>query len=556
MGTPPARAVSMPVSSIVRRVLADRPFAEVGEPRVAVADERLERLVVGGDMGWIAWPHSGRAGIERWPRYRVGVYGARDLRCRQVYDCPWPVNSVAFHPLLPLVAVGVGRYDGSWDFEGQLLLMDLESGDVRPVLDGGREVASVQWLDGRRLRLVVTPEDKDYEYAFSHGFESVLEREDWRAVPAQSVGYREVMGPRVPYAYPAGGDARDLLAERGTALGAAWAPRRQVRAVEVLADGRVLATAEGALLECRLPSGELQWSVPDPDGGQQIHVAADQRSAWVNVRHTLRPSGQGWQRSGTLVQRVSLADGGLLEAIEPGHAVTLTGSRDGRLAVRRGGPDQPGGETRLLASDGTETTRFPLTASDFRLRRGAELLFVRDLHGVPRGRAWVGALDGGAADAEPELRRLFALDWETRRGSHLFPGPAVRLDGAALVQAAVVRDEEQTLARNAFVVRRRLPDGAPEWVFAADEPVTALDADEDTVYAAHRSGEVVLLDARTGSPRGRHRLRVDGQVVVPLSLAAAGAGRLLVGTVDGRILDCDTAPPASPRGPAVTSAGE
>ncbi|MFD8073158.1 hypothetical protein ACFV3E_10960 [Streptomyces sp. NPDC059718] len=538
-------------SSIVRRVLADRPFAEVGEPRVAVADERLGRLVVGGDMGWIAWPQSGRAGIDRWPRYRVGVYDARDLRCRHVHDCPWPVNSVAFHPLLPLVAVGVGRYDGSWDFEGQLLLMDLESGDVRPVLDGGREVTSVRWLDGRRLRLVVTPEDKDHEYAFSHGFESVLEREDWRAVPARSVGYREVMGPRVPYAYPAGGDARDLLTERGTALGTAWEPRRQVRAVEVLADGRVLATAEGALLECRLPSGELQWSVPDPDGGQQIHVTADQRSAWVNVRHTLRPSGQGWQRSGTLVQRVSLADGRLLEAFEPGHAVTFTGSRDGRLAVRQGGPDQGGGETRLLAPDGTEAARFTLTASDFRLRRGAELLFVRDLHGVPRGRAWVGALDGGAADGEPELRRLFPLDWEPRRGSHLFLGPAVRLDGDALVQTTVVRDAGAAPARNAFVVRRRLPDGAPEWVFAADEPVTALDADEDTVYAAHRSGEVVALDARTGIPRRRHRLRVDGQVVVPLSLAAAGAGRFLVGTLDGRILDCA---PAAP-GPEVTSAG-
>lgn len=552
MGTPPAWAVSVSDSPIVRRVLADRPFAEVGEPRVAVADERLGRLVVGGDMGWIAWPQSGRAGTDRWPRYRVGVYDARDLRCRHVYDCPWPVNSVAFHPLLPLVAVGVGRYDGSWDFEGQLLLMDLESGDVRPVLDGGREVPSVRWLDGRRLRLVVTPEDKDHEYAFSHGFESVLEREDWRAVPAASVGYREVMGPRVPYAYPEGGDARDLLTERGTALGTAWAPRRQVRAVEVLADGRMLATAEGALLECRLPSGELQWSVPDPDGGQQIHVAADQRSAWVNVRHTLRPSGQGWQRSGTLVQRVSLADGRLLEAFEPGHAVTFTGSRDGRLAVRQGGPDQWGGATRLLAPDGTEAARFTLTASDFRLRRGAELLFVRDLHGVPRHRAWVGALDGGAADAEPELRRLFPLDWEPGRGCHLFPGPAVRLDGDALVQAAVVRDAGKAPARNAFVVRRRLPDGTPEWVFAADEPVTALDADEDTVYAAHRSGEVVALDARTGSPRLRHRLRVDGQVVVPLSLAAAGAGRFLVGTVDGRILDCALLAPAGPR---VTSAG-
>ncbi|MGW3243667.1 hypothetical protein [Streptomyces sp. NPDC001070] len=69
---------------------------------------------------------------------------------------------------------------------------------------------------------------------------------------------------------------------------------------------------------------------------------------------------------------------------------------------------------------------------------------------------------------------------------------------------------------------------------------------------AFRSGEVVALDARTGRPRRRHRLRVDGQVVVPLSLTSAGAGRLLVGTVDGRVLDCAATAPASP---AVTSAG-
>lgn len=547
----------MPDSSIVRRVLGDRPFAEIGVPDVAVADERLGRLVVGGDLGWIHWPASGRAPIDRWPRYRVGVYDARDLRCLHVHDCPWPVMSAAFHPTLPLVAVGAGRYDGSWDFEGQLLLMDVESGRVEPLLDGGRQVTCVRWLDERRLRLVVSPEDKDYEHAFSHGFESVLERDDWRAVPPRSVGYREVTGPRVRYEGPLDRSrARALLTEHGNAVGRAWEPRRQVRAVEVLGDGRVLATAEGTRLECRLPSGDLQWAVPDLDGARQIHVGADQASAWVNVLHTVRPAGSGWQGHGTLVERLSLADGRSLEAFDPGHAVTFTASRDGRLVIREGSHDQRGGRSRLLASDGTELARFTLTASDFRLRRGTEPLFVRDLHGVPRGRAWVCALADGQPGAEPALRGLFALDWETKRGSHLFPGPAVQLDGSALAQAAVVRDDEETLARNAFVVRRRLPDGAPEWVFAAQEPVTALDADEDTVYAAHRSGEVVLLDALTGSQRGRHRLRVDGHVVVPLSLAAAGAGRLLVGTVDGRILDCDTAPPASPRGPSVTSAGE
>ncbi|WP_431966984.1 PQQ-binding-like beta-propeller repeat protein [Actinacidiphila sp. bgisy160] len=545
----------MPESLVVRRVLGDRPFAEIGEPGVAAVDERLGCLVVGGDMGWIAWPNPGRAPIDRWPRYRIGVYDADDLRCRHVYDCQWPVMSVAFHPLLPLAAVGVGRYDGSWDFEGQLLLMDLESGRVRPLLDDGRQVTFVRWLDARRLRLVVSPEDKDSAHAFSHGFEAVLERHDWRAVPPRSVGRREVTGPRVRYEGPPDRDrARDLLTERSRRIpGTVWAPRRQVRAVEVLGDGRVLATVEGARLECWLPSGDLQWSVPDLDGARQIHVGADEASAWVNVQHTVRPAGSGWQGHGTLVERLSLADGRSLEAFDPGHAVTFAASRDGRLVIRAGSPDQRGGETRLLAPDGTELTRFTLTASDFRLRRGADPLFVQDLHTRPGSRAWIGALTIGEPGAEPGLRRLFALDWESGRGSHLFPGPAVQLGDAALVHAAVVRDHEEVHARNAFVVRRRLPDGAPRWVFAADEPVTALDADEDTVYAAHRSGEVVGLDPRTGSPRLRHRLRVGGQVVVPLSLAAAGAGRLLVGTVDGRILDCA---PASPAGPAVTSAGE
>jgi hypothetical protein len=543
----------MPDPLIVRRVLGDRPFAEIGEPTVAAADPRLGCVVVGGDMGRIPWPQSGRPPIDRWPQYRVGVYDAEDLRCRHVYDCRWPVNSVAFHPSLPLVAVGAGRYDGSWDFEGQLLLMDLESGDVRPVLDGLREVTSVRWLDERRLRLVVSPEDKEYEHAFSHGFEAVLERDDWPAVPPRSVGHRWVTGPRVPYGRPVDrGPARELLTERSAAAGAAWAPRRQVRAVEALADGRVLATLESARLECRLPSGELQWAVPDLDGGQQIHVSADQGSAWVNVRHTSRSTGSGWQRSGTLVERISLADGRSLEAFDPGSAVTFTGSRDGRLAVRTGWPDRQGGETILLTPGGAEAARFTLPASDFRIRRGTELLFVQDLHPRPEGRAWVGALVAGEPDGEPELRRLFPLDWEPGRGSHLFPGPAVQLDGDALVQAAVVRGEEEALPRNAFVVRRRLPDGAPQWVFATDRPVTALDGDDDTVFAAHRSGEIVAIDARTGSPRWRHRLRVDGQVVVPLSLTSAGAGRLLVGTVDGRILDCATTAPASP---AVTSAG-
>ncbi|MGW4234348.1 hypothetical protein ACWEF9_34635 [Streptomyces sp. NPDC004980] len=41
-----------------------------------------------------------------------------------------------------------------------------------------------------------------------------------------------------------------------------------------------------------------------------------------------------------------------------------------------------------------------------------------------------------------------------------------------------------------------------------------------------------------GSTRWRRILEVCGRPVVPLSLALMGPDRLVIGTVDGRILDC------------------
>ncbi len=89
------------------------------------------------------------------------------------------------------------------------------------------------------------------------------------------------------------------------------------------------------------------------------------------------------------------------------------------------------------------------------------------------------------------------------------------------------------------IVRRGYPDGAPQWLSTTDHPVTALDTDGDTVFAALTSGEVVALDAAGGTLRWRTRLTVDGIPTVALSLTVAESGHLLLGTVDGRILVAD-----------------
>ncbi|WP_346768381.1 PQQ-binding-like beta-propeller repeat protein [Streptomyces sp. R301] len=87
------------------------------------------------------------------------------------------------------------------------------------------------------------------------------------------------------------------------------------------------------------------------------------------------------------------------------------------------------------------------------------------------------------------------------------------------------------------MARWSLEDGAVHWLFDADAPVTALAGDEDTVYGAFGSGELVALRTQDGGVRWRHRLELGGRAVVPLSLVRAGAGRVLIGAVDGRVLD-------------------
>ncbi|MER7819619.1 hypothetical protein [Streptomyces sp. NPDC096153] len=526
----------------IRRVLGDRPFAEIGDPAVVAVDPRRGDLVVGGDIGSIRWPPLGTAAIDGWPRYRIGVFDAGDLRCRHLHHSYWPVNAVAFHPSLPLVAVGTGRYDGSWDFQGELLLVDLESGAVTSALAERREVPAVEWLDGRRLRLTVSPEDRDSDRAFTHAHETVIEREDWSAVGDRTIGLRELTGPRVRRVRPPGAEpARDFLRDRAAAAATPWELRRQVRAVEALDDGRVLAALQGARLECHLPSGELQWAVSDLDGGRQIHVCADRHSAWVHVRHTGRVTESGWRRAGNLVQRIALDSGRSLEEFDPGHAVTFTADRGGRLVVREAWPAPEQGQTVILAPDNTEAARFTLPNHDvFAVRRGSRPLFVQRPEPGTSERQWVVALEREVTDGTPSVRRLFPLDWDGDRTMHVFAGPGTQVGDDALVHAATLHDHRGLLRHNAFVLRRRLADGAPQWVHGCDEPVTALDGDGRTVYAAHRSGSIVALDAGNGRPRWERVLHVSGRPVVPLSLTAPHAGRLLVGTVDGRILDCET----------------
>jgi hypothetical protein len=191
-----------------RRILGDRPFAESGEPVLAVVAEG--RLAVAGDF-----VHESR-------RATVAVYDIGDLTCRAVLPSRYPVHALAFHPTLPLLAVGTGSYDGGYFFEGELLLLDLETSTAVSLFEHelGRQVLGLEWLDDQELRLLMAPPDDWQDQAARvEGHVALVRRDDWRSVAPESIEPEELAGLRIPMPRWASSNASTIPPRRCTACG-------------------------------------------------------------------------------------------------------------------------------------------------------------------------------------------------------------------------------------------------------------------------------------------------------------------------------------------------
>ncbi|MBJ6998534.1 hypothetical protein JG491_00120 [Streptomyces sp. CRPSP2-6A1] len=510
----------MTVSFRIDRLLGDRPFAEVGDPALAVDDKCRGLLAVAGT-------HVAVAGVPDFGSIApVGVYDTENLACRALLRARYPVHAMAFHPRLSLLAVGTGDYDGGYFFEGELLLLDLVTGKNTSLIkhELGRQVLGLEWLSEQELRVLMAPyddwQDKD---AWNEGHVAVVRRPDWRAVPPRSLTGHDLAGPRV--AAPRT-DRREDARRRVSRRSNEWDPRRNVRAVEELSDGRIVATLDGIQLEAWLPSGQRQWAVQDDDGGgRDLVVAADERSAWVGL---MRPP---WQEHAQPVVRLALHDGARLDRFTPTGAVSLVRCADGLPAFAPAGRN--GARSRL------------------RVRHGSRVYFRESVPGksgqkLGSGEAWLAAVEPRSIPVaerprEPrkaEVRRLSPCSWAP--GETHFAGPGVETTDGDLIHAGTVYHGHGLQPGGSFVVRRTVAGEKPTWVFRTDRKATDLDRDMETVYVTYDDGELVILDLHDGNVRWRQHLVVAGVPVVATALTVTAPGRLLIGTADGRLLDWST----------------
>ncbi|MFE1321869.1 hypothetical protein [Kitasatospora phosalacinea] len=213
--------------------------------------------------------------------------------------------------------------------------------------------------------------------------------------------------------------------------------------------------------------------------------------------------------------------------------------------------DRPSALVEVALPDGAVVERCPLPVSAV-LSPGPDglpALAPRTGHRpAVRRRSLPRPPDGGTAPAAgPRPYRQvgpagfgFPHSWEPDR-SHL-GGPGVELPDGDLLYAGTVHDGRGLQPGGSFVVRRAPSDGAPRWVFRTDRPATALDVDGDVAHIAYDDGELVTLATVDGTVRRRAPLTLGPIVLHPTALTVPAPGRLLVGTADGRVLDCEYAP--------------
>ncbi|WP_406500588.1 hypothetical protein OHA04_03485 [Streptomyces sp. NBC_01590] len=529
------------------RLIPDDPFPEIGHPFTTD---------VSADGRWIAVScyASGRG-----DRGRILVYRTSDLALWDRIVLDQGIEGLAFHPALPVLAVGTEEGD-EFELRGGLHMYEPETRRRTDVAVAGAGVSALRWRDASRLEVTFARPVVDYEDPGLVTYtRTIAEREDWQDVTADvlaalvswpqvpaEVDWGRIKGPDIdqPQRYLAG-----IAADRGRA----WTRRPGAAVVQALGDGRVLVAAEsGPLLECWSPEGTLQWSVSVPDkdrqrNGCRLHVTPDEGSVWITVL-----TGDSSDRR-TQLFRFALADGAQLAERRFDFPVAIATRTDGAWVARDSrelfpGPRWPPNESVVLTPSGRQLATLSLGESDgsydFPVRRSPHLLF---LYGV-------GVVDGeggGDRDERPELlekwvvradpdgiERLFPLAWSDCLGPHLRGGPAVYVDdtaGPGLVHTCTARD-------GTHLVRRGYPDGAVTWAHRFDTRVTGVDVHGDLVHAVTGAGagagacELITLRAAEGTVVQRRTLTLGGHVYTPTCLSAGPDGDLVIGTAEGRLI--------------------
>ncbi|HSW32342.1 MAG TPA: hypothetical protein VLH36_01880 [Steroidobacteraceae bacterium] len=457
---------------------------------------------------------------------------------------PFPINDVAFHPVQPIVAVAAGSYDGGYSFEGDLLLWNWRTGEIRRPIAESRDVVACRFVDDSRLAVLLRPRhEEEYEgNAFETFVGTVLEDlrdtaevglprgdvdphlRDLRPLDPGSLGFDTPKS--------AARDEREL----GRSLIEQFDVRHRTWDVRWTGPETLALVHDGCHLELWTARGERTHRFEGRGHGVQLLDVAGH--LLVHVLDRGKPL-EGEPAKSALFELESASlrcrrefDRAYLFSVDALGRILARDVREPTIRERSFAPRDAGRDLVLDPDTGTllDTTlgHYDCFNHHVRLDGGDALLFLR-----------------GTPPTSHEHKRLCrvtrtlaveeVLGWDGT-SSHHMEGTACWIGCGDITLGYRVHDPNPSKA-TAMVERRSLATGATGWRVPLHLPPVALRhvPPLDVVVWATLDGQLGAVDARTGRPAGNAKLHVDGADTAPTCLDYA-AGRLAVGTIDGRAL--------------------
>lgn len=523
-------------------------LAEVGQPTGVSLGRGGELLAVASTFGDLYMPGRALHGGHRL-KYRLSLYTRGGVRLGVMDHASFPINEVVIHPVRPWVAVATGSYDGGYLFEGELLLWDWETGEVRCALPESREVTRVRFDEqGRLLTALLRPRNA-HEFEPDKPFDVFLglrtpTEQAWAGIPEEALA-RLRPGPPAAFGFDAGkpgsGTTQDAESQAAMELGRlfpGYEQRSHCWDVAWLDDHRLALTHEACLLEVWATNSVREAHHVGSGFGCQLLFAPKAQRYLVHEMHRENFFQETQDRSS--LHELNLETLGLRPFHVWDRAYSFSLNQEGWLLGRDTTPDHEQRERAdLVLEPGTPAPRATdLGAYDpfnhfLRLDGFPDLYFLqgtpRDSHEDKRLVRW-GVSEGREVP-------LWPIEWAQVGKRQLMDCAALRIDEATLAFAFRVYSPRVDLPYAGVLTQRRLDDGTVLWQYPINAQVTALahsEAHGCLIYAL-TSGELGLLDVATGALLWSGRLRVGGVESVALSLALRDE-RLAVGTLDGRLL--------------------
>ncbi|AZD16370.1 hypothetical protein PUP66_18040 [Pseudomonas chlororaphis] len=479
-------------------------------------------------------------------RYRLGLYRRGEPVPFAIFDelC-LPINDVGFHPTLPRIVIGAGRYDGGYLFEGELAVWNWQTGQSRRPFADIPEVVRCRYdASGERIDAWVRPWNEEWDGLDDSDWSVILDTlflvqaDDSEAAWAgQAPAVLELDSAATVAASGLAADDHRLPATRL----AHWlgvpelACRGAIRDIAWLGPDRIGVTHDGCLLDIYGTDGSRLAHHTGPGYGAEIL-----RGAGVHVHGVLVQDGpEAYRRDSRLY---ALTDNGLVLVQKYDDEYTFSAASDGRLLGRRNRLRSPGSKAVDLLMDPARDNVQPVDVGHYDCFNhyigisGAPHLFA--LQGTPASShehkyLCIVQPDGAVQRLWPLLKQ------DGTRASHAMECRGAYVAdalGAGVVIAGQHYNPSVGDAYQGFIYRRHLERGQELWRHPTPASPSAIIhlPEADLVAAAFLDGTLMLIDVRSGQLRLNAKARIDG---LPTLIHAMDArdGQLALGTVDGRI---------------------